>query len=385
MNKRNRSVPSAALAIISVLLASTVLLASCKRTQDTSTPETSDGSTTVVTEVTTQGSTSAETTTAPTSSQAETTAVPELVVLDPQRTNLRGELLPADEAVKRPVAVMLDNHPNARPQAGLRDADIVYEIEVEGGLTRYMAVFQSKEPEMVGPVRSARDAYLDKMLELDAIYVHIGGSKPSLDRISSEGIQTINSAGSVTWREGSTGKVAPHNVYMDVASAREYAARNGWDEEANYDHYSFYETDQVPAGSEASSAKDVFVEATSQSQTEFKYVESSAAYTRFKDGTEDIDENDGKPLEVKNIIVQKVKITAEYPNRPDLRTIALTGTGEGYYISMGQMIPITWKKDEGDVANLTRYYKEDGSELILNPGQTWIEVIGLDRDVKVIS
>ncbi len=96
---------------------------------------------------------------------------------------LSGLWVPEELTVKRPVAVMIDNHYKARPQSGLSEAEIVYEILAEGRITRYMAVFQLNEPEKLGPVRSARSYYIDKALEYDPLYVHVGGSPQAFDDV----------------------------------------------------------------------------------------------------------------------------------------------------------------------------------------------------------
>lgn len=369
------------------ILAATILTASCgkNQTMPTSTNSESQMSTTVATtstQVTSLVSPTVEATTqapTPIPTTVATTAAPTPapVGLEPERTNLRGELAAEGQTLARPVAVMIDNHPDARPQAGLRDADIVFEIPVEGGLTRYMAIFQSSTPTVVGPVRSARDAYLDRILEFDSVYVHIGGSPTADERLATDKYEDINGSGRVIWRKNDTGKVAPHNAYTNISLVRKYMANIGWHEEPVYEKYSFYQEGHQPGGAPAN---QVEIEATSETRTAYKYLADKGVYTRSKDGKEDLDENDSKPLEVTNILVQKTDITAGYGGYPTLRQIPMIGKGDGYYISMGEIIPITWMKDR--LEGLTRYYKVDGSELILNPGQTWIQVIDLAMAVS---
>ncbi len=89
---------------------------------------------------------------------------------------LGGEMIERADLYPRPVAVMLDNHPAARPQAGLEQAEVVYEILAEGNITRYLALYMHGADQMVGPVRSARSYYIDKCMEYNAIYLHAGGS-----------------------------------------------------------------------------------------------------------------------------------------------------------------------------------------------------------------
>ena len=93
----------------------------------------------------------------------------------------------------RPIAVMINNHNSARPyQSGLQDAQIIYEIIVEGGITRMLAVFKDQTTSRIGPVRSSRHYYLDYALENDAIYAHWGWSPQAQSDISTLGVNNLN-------------------------------------------------------------------------------------------------------------------------------------------------------------------------------------------------
>ena len=141
----------------------------------------------------------------------------------------------------RPIAVMIDNHESAWPQAGLNDAYIVYEIIVEGGETRLMPIFKGKSLEKIGPIRSARHYFLDYAMENDAIYVHYGQSPQAESDISSFDIDNINGlvqSSSDFWRD--KGKYAPHNAVsstekiLKIANQKEYRTSSDAESVLNY-------------------------------------------------------------------------------------------------------------------------------------------------------
>lgn len=311
----------------------------------------------------------------PTSTTETTAAATEFKlpegVLDPKTTNLRGEPLLTDKGFNRVIAVMLDNHPDARYQAGLKDADLVFEMPVEGSFTRYMALFQSSYPDVVGSVRSAREQFLDRLLEFDAVYMHFGGSEPADKRIASQGYETVDGMviGSQYWRNNDTGKVAPHNAYTNLVKAQDYVKKMGWHEDAQFENYYFNKTAKKPGGEKA---HEVIIDINSSNQTSYVFLPEKNVYERYKNRDKDLDENTQSPIEVSNIIVQNAKY---YVYAATWQKVEQITEGTGYYISMGEMVPITWKKTSAE--SLTRYFTEDGKELILNPGQTWIQIVNI--------
>ena len=130
---------------------------------------------------------------------------------------------------ERPIAVMIDNVGSARPQAGLNDAYMVYEIIVEGQQTRMMALFKNKDLDKIGPIRSSRHYFLDYALENDAIYVHYGWSPKAKSDISTLSVNNINGiyeSASSFWRVKD--KTSPHNVVTSTKKILEIAKRKGY-------------------------------------------------------------------------------------------------------------------------------------------------------------
>lgn len=145
-------------------------------------------------------------------------------------SRLTGIEVPVEYNQRTATGMMIENSPDARPQSGLKDAGVVYEAVAEGGITRFLAIFQDNLPEYAGPVRSVRPYYLDFVVPYDAGISHVGGSGPALQQIRNEGIkdldQMIASNSSAYWRERS--RYAPHNMYTSVVKLKEIEKQKGW-------------------------------------------------------------------------------------------------------------------------------------------------------------
>lgn len=286
-----------------------------------------------------------------------------------------------EELDNRPVAVSIDNHPDARWQSGLSNAEIIYEFEVEFPYTRYLCIFLAGEPELVGPVRSARPYIIYYALENDGIFVHVGGSQDAfaeVDRLNCAEVDGLYSG--AMWRYYDTGKVAPHNMYTTLKSVRDESASYGYRTEGTFEGYSFNEksmnlSDQYESFAVAEKINIIY---NKNNTTNYEYDSNMQVYLRFKDGEVHIDELDNKQLSSKNIIViEASKSVLDSAGRLELGTI---GEGRGFYMTQGQSTSITWKK-ENEKAR-TRFYA-GGEEISLNPGNTWIQVVSNINNVSV--
>ena len=277
-----------------------------------------------------------------------------------------------EDLSKRPVALSIDNHPRARWQAGLSQAEIVFEVEVEHPFTRYLCIFLAREPEMIGPVRSARPYLIYYALEYDAIFVHVGGSQDAFaeaGRLSAADVDGLYSG--AVWRYYDTGKYAPHNAYTNLETIRNEAERYGYRTEAKFEGYEFNEKDKrLSENFEISSANQVNIVYNDYNTTDYIYDEESFLYLRFKDREEHIDELDSNQISAKNIIViETSKAVLDNEGRLYLGTV---GQGKGIYITKGECIPISWEK-ASEKERLKFYAAEE--EILLNPGSTWIQVV----------
>jgi len=274
----------------------------------------------------------------------------------------------------RPIAVMVDNDDkNARPQAGLEDAYLIYEMPVEGGATRFMALFQSAETEKIGPVRSSRHYFLDYAMENDAIYTHFGWSPKAMQDISAYGINKINGIlgedGNVFWREEKY-RGDWHSAYTSIANIKSQIAKKGFETQTQHEIGLKFADEELDRNTQ-SPAHTVSLNYSSRYHTSYAYNSQAGMYEKSI-GAEPHVMQSGETLAFKNIIIELIYDTAlgDGSARRDIRT---AGSGKGYYISNGQCEEITWSKPSRN-AN-TVYTTSDGTELMMNPGKTVINII----------
>ncbi len=278
----------------------------------------------------------------------------------------------------RPIAIMINNIIDAVPSSSTKQADIIYEFMVEGGITRLMPIFSEYEDiEKLGSVRSARHYYMTVANEHNAIYFCYGQSKPAEKRLKEGLIDAVNG---LTYDAGyyrDNSRVAPHNVYTTGEKIVNAIADFGYSTEYSEDHekvFSFNEEDTDLA--DGTAANTVHVSFGAYMKPYFVYNAEKGVYERYEYGKEQIDnmaDPEDNILSFKNVIVQQSAYECINPKN-DLQNVTLVGSGEGYYCTNGKAIPIKWeKKSKNDP---TKFYTENGEELLLNPGKTWISIIG---------
>ena len=288
---------------------------------------------------------------------------PEVLLVNP----LTG-LKTADENVvnRRPVAIMVNNvRPAQSVQTGLNKADIIYETEVEGGITRLMAVYQDiSQLDKIGSVRSARYPYVDLALGHDAIYVHCGQDPtycaPHLKDIDHLSIDT-NSLGA---KRIPNGLASEHTLYA-IAGDLWKNISNSFDTTASNDKSwaNFTEEQLTLDGGSATSVKVPFPAMT----TSFTYDEQSGLYTRLSGGTVLTDYNSKEQTTVKNVFILLTTIST-YPDGKH-RKVALE-SGDGYYITNGTVQFIKWSK--GSAKNGFKFTDTEGNEIKVASGDSWV-------------
>lgn len=299
-------------------------------------------------------------------------------------SKLTGLEITEEQSLKRPIAVMLDNQYKARPQAGLSEADVVYEILAEGLITRYMAIFQSNEPEVIGPVRSARPYFIQRALEYNPLYTHVGGSMQALTDIinlNMADIEGLSAGYDVFYR--TTHKKMPHNAYSSHDGIRKEANRKNYYREVEFAGLPIsYENYQLE-GDVANELTIVYKASSAKDRTgyfiNYKYNEETKKYERYVNGSAHLDEESEIHLSADNIVIQKVPHKV-IDNEGRLE-VKMVGSGEGYYINKGVYVPITWKKE--GTYNQTEFFTKEGDRLILNPGHTWIQVISTSMEPSI--
>lgn len=283
---------------------------------------------------------------------------------------------------QRPVAIMIDNHIDAMPQAGLLEADIIYEIIVEGGETRLMLIIQDENVDKIGPVRSARHYFLDYALENDAIYVHYGWSPQAKSDITSLGVDNINGiyeSEESFWRVQD--KYAPHNAVTSMENIMNIANRKGYRTETNKDPVLNY----VVAGEnleDGEIASNVIIPYSTVNTVEYQYDAELKEYVRYSRGEKQVDWETGETVTTKNIIIQKVdNWTLNDGTSSGRQTIDNIKEVEGYYITNGKAIPITCTKDSR--TSQTVYEDLDGNEINVNDGKTFIQICPEESKVEI--
>ena len=267
------------------------------------------------------------------------------------------------------------------PQAGLKEADLVYEIIVEGGETRLMLVFKDKDIDKIGPIRSSRHYFLDYALENDAIYVHYGWSPQAQSNISSLGINNINGiyeSSTSFWRV--TDKYAPHNAVTSTENIMKIADREGYRTTTSKDPVLNYVVEEVNLEN-GEIAENVTIPYSYINTVEYKYDEELKEYVRYSRGEKQVDWNSGKTVTTKNIIIQKVEnSTLNDGTDKGRQTLDNIEEVDGYYITNGRAIPITCEKTSR--SSQTVYRDLDGNEINVNDGNTFIQICPVDADIS---
>lgn len=287
---------------------------------------------------------------------------------------LDGEQAPASAVKRRPLAVMIDNAPQARPQSGLQKACVVYEVLAEGGITRFMALFLHNEADTIGPVRSSRHYFLDLAMEHNAVYAHVGGSpqaKKEIARLKISDLDDMKGAGGF-WRVA--GRVPPHNLYASTERLRKSSAELGYEIDGFVPNRLF-NFGSVPAGSGGSGSR-VIIDYPNGYQgysVEYRYDEPTGNYLRYISGNPHRDGETGEQLRARTVIVQFVP-TEAIPNDPDGRlNITFTGSGKALVFSRGLVEEISWSK--ATRSDPTKFVNRDGKRITLPPGPVWIQVV----------
>ena len=282
---------------------------------------------------------------------------------------LTGEPIDTAAGSRRPIAIMINNLQPAVPQSGINQADLLYEIEVEGNITRLMAVFQDPSNiGKIGPVRSARPYFVYFAMDNEAVYSHYGWSQQAQDLITSQNMEDINgmTAGGFYRSED---RKAPHNVYVAGSSLTSDADSLGYNRaypEGYAPNLAFNTTDTDISGEVANTVHIPF----KYDDPYFVFNTEDRQYYRYEYGSEHIDQETGEQLKFKNIIVQYV---SEWHLDDNVHLdMNLFTSGTGVFFTDGKAIPITWEK--ADQNDNTEYFDSNGNKIMLNPGKTMFEI-----------
>ncbi len=274
---------------------------------------------------------------------------------------------------QRTIAITIDNVGDARPQTGLNKAMIVYEAYVEGGLTRYLAVYKNADVETIGPTRSARPVFIDYALENDSIFVHYGGSDRALSdvkKLKMDNANGIESPANVFRRTKK--KAAPHNALTGTKEIWEYANSRGYRKTTTERNVLNYVVDEVNL-EEGTVANTVNIPYTG-SKVKYVYNAETGLYERYFAGKLQKDWLTNDTIIAKNIIITIANnYTTEEENGYGRQEIENIGKKDGYYITNGKAIKIKCEKNTR--AGKTVYKDLNGNEINVNDGNTYIQIV----------
>lgn len=303
------------------------------------------------------------------SSEIKEIVIPRLKIID-------------EDSDSRVIAVMINNHKQARPHSGLQDAFLNYEIIVEGGITRIMSLFKDKETDRIGSIRSARHYFLDYALESDAIYVHFGESPQADEDIKTlhiDEIDAINSS-ALYWRDKTLNKSSEHTAFTSMERIEKLTNNKGYRNTSNKEMLLNYSTSEIDLSKYESSIKadSVYIDYSSYTNTSYEYDSATGLYKRFMNGVAHSDYITGLQYTTKNIITYQIKnTTLDSSGRQTLENI---GSGNAYYVTNGYAVPITWEKSSRDSQTIYKFI--DGEEIDVNDGVTWIQIQPVGKTLK---
>lgn len=291
---------------------------------------------------------------------------------------LSGE--PMEEACEndRPVAVMFNNLKAAQPQLGVSQADIIYEIPAEGGITRMLGVFQSLEGVgNLGSIRSTRSYYLEAALGHDALLVHAGGSPEAYKDIPNWGVDNMDgvrggSDAKIFWRDPDRKKTAgyEHSLLTSGENILEYLATGRYrtEHEEGYRYVQTFAEDGIPVnGTKAESFKLYY---TAYKTGTFDYDADTGLYMVGQYGGAYTDGNSGEQVGVTNVLILETDINVIPGDKEGRLSVKMTGAGNGTYFCGGKSVPIQWSK--ADRNSQFVYRLTDGTPLTLGQGTSYV-------------
>lgn len=266
-------------------------------------------------------------------------------------------------------AVVVENHVDSRPLSGLSRASLVFEAPVEGGITRFLAIFSGDaEINEIGPVRSARPYFIDWADEFGGLLAHVGGSDAALEQIKNGSAPVdLNQyyKSEYFWRDEA--RFAPHNVYTK-SELLGSAANNLKISPPTYDGWKFKE--DAPLWARPEKTEIEISSPLKAYAVKWIYDRAHNNYVRYVGGKIQKDKN-GPAVRAKNVVALKTDI--EIIDVVTRRAIQTVGEGEATVFRDGEAIPARWKK--ADAKARLKFYDADGGEIIFNAGPTWIEIV----------
>jgi hypothetical protein len=298
---------------------------------------------------------------------------------------LTGRLVPPEVAARRPIAVMIDDLRAARPQSGFSAASVVWQAPAEGGIPRYMLVFQDREPGSVGPVRSARYYYIAWAAEWHAVYAHVGGSPQAMATLAAQGAgQLVYNADEFRWGgiffHRITERASPHNAYTDGDLLRKMAERIGAVDGLQPAAWKFAPDAPLEARPYGGLIRVVYPANT----ISYAYDRITNTYPRTVTGEPaQTDAGTGERVAPSNVVVMLMSFAPLNDGHPDKHRLEakVVGDGKAWISTNGRTILGTWKK--ASLTDPTQFFDATGNPVTLTAGQTFIQVMPLGSQITI--
>jgi Protein of unknown function (DUF3048) N-terminal domain/Protein of unknown function (DUF3048) C-terminal domain len=297
---------------------------------------------------------------------------------------LTGRMVSPIVAARHPIAVMIDDLGPARPQSGFNSAAVVWQAPAEGGIPRYMMIFQDQVPDSVGPVRSSRYYYIAWAAEWKAVYAHVGGSPQAMETLRQKGNgQLVYNADEFRWGRyfhRISERSSPHNMYTEGKTLRQLARRVGAEDGPMEPVWKF--ADDAPLA-ERPKGGTIVVKYPANT-IKYSYDRNTNSYYRgVTREAKQVDAATGERVHPKNVVVMLMQFGPLNDGNPNKHRLEATvvGKGKAWIATNGKTIEGTWRKKS--LTAPTLFYDEAGHQVTLTVGQTFIQVIAQGGNYSV--
>lgn len=261
-------------------------------------------------------------------------------------------------------SVMVENSPKSRPHSGLTAADVVYEMEVEYNITRFLAIYNDEVPEKIGPVRSSRHYYVPIASSWNVPYVHFGGSPQAYSAFNTLEIPRIDGIYDGKYFVRDKTRKAPHNAYL--VSDNMESTNN----EILNNKFVFGEEPYE----ESTSVDKIKIGYNHFTNVEYRYEAETNRYNRFLEGKPQLDRETGEQISPTNVIVLYAKHEKIAGDDAGRINVDLVSEGEATFLINGKKLEGNWKNEEGEMK-----FHIEGELVQLRRGKTWIQVVDVSK------
>ncbi|MEK7059731.1 MAG: DUF3048 domain-containing protein [Patescibacteria group bacterium] len=288
-------------------------------------------------------------------------------------SNLSG--LQVDPSInQRPVTgVMIENSLDSRPQSGLIQASVIFEAIAEGGITRFLALFQDNAPDDIGPIRSARPYYVQWAMGFDAGYAHVGGSPEALANIKTWGAKDLDQFANGGSYHRISSRPAPHNVYTSLAALNQLQAAKGY----TTSNYTGFPRKKVTPSKQPNATKIDLALSGRLYNVHYDYAAGTNSYNRSEGGAAHTDIS-GVPISPTVVIALVVPYGIHSDGHHS--EYATIGSGSAYIFQDGTAVIGQWTKTS-EKSQIT-FTDAAGKPLLLNPGQAWLTAVGGTNNIS---